>query len=120
MASIVTALEPLQLSPVPGGARRQLLIFLGEALGLVATLVLGSADSGQPPINPMQSSELPDVKLAGHLRQVTRLGVFSSVCSSVLNECGPPDWSKLTSPSFGADVSGSKPGTLLPGPKITN
>jgi len=40
MASIAIAVEALQLPPVPGGARRRLLIFPGEALRLVATLVL--------------------------------------------------------------------------------
>ena len=58
MASIVIAVEVLRLPPSPRGARRQLLIFPREALRLIATLILRSAetaaDSGQP-----------DAKLAG-------------------------------------------------------
>jgi hypothetical protein len=58
MASIVIAVEALRLPPLPRGAGRQLLIFPREALPLIATLILRSAetaaDNGQP-----------DAKLAG-------------------------------------------------------
>ena len=40
MVSIAVAVELLELPPVQGDAGRQLLIFPGEALRLVATLVL--------------------------------------------------------------------------------
>jgi hypothetical protein len=62
MVSIAVAVEPLGLPPASGGARRRALMFPGEALRLIATLVLRSdetaADSGKPPINPMQLSEM--------------------------------------------------------------